>query len=56
MKNDIKIKLEVNMLRNNYERDELEQYTRRDNIRIFGVAEDLGENLADKMIKIATST
>ena len=54
MKNDITIKFEVNMLRNKYEHDELEQYTRRDNILIFGVAEDLSENLADKMIKTAT--
>ena len=49
----VTIKLEVNMLRNKYERDELEQYTRRDSIRIFGVAEDLVENLVDKAMKIA---
>ena len=53
MLKDITIKLEVNMLRNKYERDELEQYTRRDSIRIFGVAEDLVENLVDKAMKIA---
>ena len=37
-----------------YELDGLEQYTRRDNIKIAGIAEDEGEDLAAKVMSIAS--
>ena len=37
-----------------YDLDNLEQYTRRENIKISGLAEEEGEDLAEKVIKIAS--
>ena len=37
-----------------YELDGLEQYTRRDNVKIAGIAEDEGEDLAAKVMSIAS--
>ena len=46
-------KLEAHMLINKYERDELEQYTRRENLRISGIEETKHEDLVGKIIQIA---
>ena len=47
---------ERNCLVNRYENDTLEQYTRRDNLRIFGLEEDADESedmLEAKVIELA---
>ena len=52
IKNELKNCLKAQRLEQKYDLDKLEQYTRRENVRISGFIEE-GENLADKVIKLA---
>ena len=48
IKTELKNCLEAQRLEQKYDLDKLEQYTRRENVRISGIKEDERENLAEQ--------